>query len=445
MKNFRHSIQEHQKIILDSLADGVFTVDRDWRVTSFNRAAEKITGISRTEAIGKLCLEVFRANVCETGCLIRKSIETGKPVFDMPLYIVRADKKRIPISVTTSFLKDSDGNIIGGVETFRDMTVVSELRKALSRQYCFDDILSKNERIHQLFGILPQIAESGSTVLIEGPSGTGKELFATAIHRHSPKKNGPFVAVNCGALPDALIESELFGYKAGAFTDAKKDKPGRFALARNGTIFLDEIGDISHAVQVRLLRVLEDKAYEPLGSTKSVKTNARVVTATHQNLKELVAQGRFREDLYYRINVIRLSLPTLSERREDIALLAEHFIEKFNSLKDRTIVGLTQKATAAVLLYDWPGNVRELENAIEHAFVLCRGQMIRLHHLPEWVQPKKDSIQISTNMTLKEIEKTAIQKALMRNNWKKMATARELGIDKNTLRRKINRLGIIDP
>jgi transcriptional regulator with PAS, ATPase and Fis domain len=275
------------------------------------------------------------------------------------------------------------------------------------------------EEIHQLFGILPQIAESGSTVLIEGPSGTGKELFATAIHRHSPKKNGPFVAVNCGALPDALIESELFGYKAGAFTDAKKDKPGRFALAQNGTIFLDEIGDISYAVQVRLLRVLEDKAYEPLGSTKSVKTNARVVAATHQNLKQLVEQGRFREDLYYRINVIRLSLPTLSERKEDIALLAEHFIEKFNSIRARTIVGLTQKAMAAVLLYDWPGNVRELENAIEHAFVLCKGQMIRLHHLPEWVQPEKDSIQISTNMTLKEIEKTAIQKALIRNNWKK--------------------------
>ncbi len=210
------------------------------------------------------------------------------------------------------------------------------------------------------------------------------------------------------------------------------------------SIFLDEIGDISYAVQVRLLRVLEDKAYEPLGSTKSVKTNARVVAATHQNLKQLVEQGRFREDLYYRINVIRLSLPTLSERKEDIALLAEHFIEKFNSIRARTIVGLTQKAMAALLLYDWPGNVRELENAIEHAFVLCKGQMIRLHHLPEWVQPEKDSIQISTNMTLKEIEKTAIQQALIRNDWKKMATTRELGIDKNTLRRKIIRLGIIN-
>ncbi|MBW2336761.1 MAG: sigma 54-interacting transcriptional regulator, partial [Deltaproteobacteria bacterium] len=385
MKNNTLAVSEHQKIICDSLADGVFTVDMDSRITSFNRASEEITGIPRTEAIGKRCYEVFRASVCESGCLIRKSIATGKPVFDMPVYIVRADKKRIPISVTTALLKNEDGKIIGGVETFRDMTVVRELRKALTNRYSFDDIVSKNKKIHQLFAILPQIAKSGSTVLIEGSSGTGKELFANAIHRHSSKRNGPFVAVNCGALPDALIESELFGYKAGAFTDAKKDKPGRFALAQHGTIFLDEIGDISPAVQIRLLRVLEDKAYEPLGSTKSVQADARVITATHRNLNELVKDGRFREDLYFRINVMRLSLPILSERKEDIPLLVDHFIEKFNILKDRKIVGLTQRAMAAMLLYDWPGNVRELENAVEHGFVLSQGQTIRLHHLPAWV------------------------------------------------------------
>ncbi|MBW2563678.1 MAG: sigma 54-interacting transcriptional regulator [Deltaproteobacteria bacterium] len=445
MKNNTLAVSEHQKIICDSLADGVFTVDMDSRITSFNRASEEITGIPRTEAIGKRCYEVFRASVCESGCLIRKSIATGKPVFDMPVYIVRADKKRIPISVTTALLKNEDGKIIGGVETFRDMTVVRELRKALTNRYSFDDIVSKNKKIHQLFAILPQIAKSGSTVLIEGSSGTGKELFANAIHRHSSKRNGPFVAVNCGALPDALIESELFGYKAGAFTDAKKDKPGRFALAQHGTIFLDEIGDISPAVQIRLLRVLEDKAYEPLGSTKSVQADARVITATHRNLNELVKDGRFREDLYFRINVMRLSLPILSERKEDIPLLVDHFIEKFNILKDRKIVGLTQRAMAAMLLYDWPGNVRELENAVEHGFVLSQGQTIRLHHLPAWVHPQNESVKSLTGLTLKEIEKNAIHQALLRNNWKKMATARELGIDKNTLRRKIKRLGIMEP
>jgi len=445
MANSRLNISEHQKIIFDSLADGVFTVDMDWHITSFNRAAEKITGISRREAIGKRCHEVFRASVCESGCLIRKSIGSGNPVFDMPVYIVRADKKRIPISVTTALLKDADGNVIGGVETFRDMTVVRELRKALTNQYSIDDIISKNKKIHQLFAILPPIAKSDSTVLIEGPSGTGKGLFASAIHKHSSQRSGPFVAVNCGALPDGLIDSELFGYKAGAFTDAKKDKPGRFALAQHGTIFLDEIGDISPAVQVRLLRVLEDKAYEPLGSTKSVQTDARVITATHRNLTELVQEGRFRQDLYFRINVVKLSLPALSERKEDIPLLVDHFIEKFNILKDRKIVSLTQNAMAAVLLYDWPGNVRELENAVEHAFVLCQGQTIGIQHLPAWVHPPNESIKHLTGLTLKEIEKSAIHLALLRNNWKKMATTRELGIDKNTLRRKIKRLGIMEP
>ena len=442
MKPSTYAISDYQQIICDSLADGVFTVDMDQRITSFNRAAEKITGISRKEAIGKRCFEVLRANVCETGCVIQKSIETGKAISDMSVYIVRADKKRIPITVNTALLKDSQGQVIGGVETFRDMTVVARLRQELAKSHTFDDILSKNDRVLKLFNVLPQIAESDSTVLIEGATGTGKELFATAIHKHSQKKDGPFVAVNCGALPDTLIESELFGYKQGAFTDARKDKPGRFALAENGTIFLDEIGDISPAIQVRLLRVLEEKAYEPLGSTTSVKTNARVIAATHRNLKEWVAQGRFREDLFFRINVIKLTLPVLADRKEDIPLLVDHFIQHFNLLKGKDLIGLSQRAMAAVLLYDWPGNVRELENAIEHAFVIARDQIIHLEDLPEAIHPPGAGFEITTGLTLKEIEKHAIHQALVRNHGKKMATARELGIDKNTLRRKINRLGI---
>jgi transcriptional regulator with PAS, ATPase and Fis domain len=374
--------------------------------------------------------------------VIQKSIKTGTAISDMPVYIVRADKKRIPITVNTALLKDSQGQVIGGVETFRDMTVIARLRQELAGGHTFDDILSKNDKILKLFTVLPQIAESDSTVLIEGATGTGKELFARAIHKHSHQKNGPFVAVNCGALPDTLIESELFGYKQGAFTDAKKDKPGRFALAENGTIFLDEIGDISPAIQVRLLRVLEEKAYEPLGATNSVKTNARVIAATHRKLEELVAKGLFREDLFFRVNVIKLFLPILAERKEDIPLLTDHFIQKFNVLKEKKIVGLSQRATAAVMLYKWPGNIRELENAIEHAFVISRGQVIRLKDLPEAIHPKDSVLQIPGGLTLKEIEKHAILQALVRNNWKKMKTARELGVDKNTLRRKIDRLGI---
>lgn len=445
MKLPKKQIREHYQIILDSIADGVFTVNVDLCITSFNRSAEKITGIPKEEAIGRQCFEVLRASVCETECLIRQTIKKERPIVNKPVFILRSDNKRIPISVTTALLKDSKGRIIGGVETFRDLTVVDKLRKALRKQHSFDDIVSKNGKMFELFSILPQIAESNSTVLIVGASGTGKELFARAIHNNSLKKKGPFIAINCGALPEALCESELFGYKAGAFTDARKDKSGRFALAQNGTIFLDEIGDISKAVQIRLLRVLEEKTYEPLGSTKTIKTNARVITATHRNLKKLVEEGKFREDLYFRINVIKLSLPPLSARKEDIPLLVDHFIDRFNHLTGRKIVGLSQKAAAALMLYDWPGNVRELENAIEHAFVFCRDDLIRLHYLPEHIIPKNGFMLDSTGLTLRDVEKFAIQQALQRNQWKKMATARELGIDKNTLRRKINRLGIIVP
>ena len=436
---------KHYRIILDNIADGVFTVDMNWKITSFNKAAENITGVTRKEAIGKRCSEVFRADVCENGCILRQTMKTEKPVVNMPVLITHADKKSIPISVNTTLLRDDDGLVLGGVETFRDLSDVSKLRRVILKQLSFDDIISKNSKMVRLFSILPQIAESHSTVLLEGASGTGKEIFARAIHNHSKNRNGPFIAINCGALPETLCESELFGYKAGAFTDAKKDKPGRFTMAQNGTIFLDEISDISKAVQVRLLRVLEERVYEPLGSTKTIKTNARVIAATHQNLEELVEKKKFREDLFFRINVIKLSLPKLSERKEDIPLLADHFIEQFNHLTGNKIVAMTQEAMAALMLYDWPGNVRELENAIEHAFILCRGELIRLQHLPERVIPVNNAMLVPTGLTLKEVERHAVHKALERNQWKRMATARELEIDKNTLRRKIKRYGLFEP
>ncbi|MFO7598431.1 MAG: sigma 54-interacting transcriptional regulator [Candidatus Desulfacyla sp.] len=437
------SFKKHYRTILDSIADGVFTVDLNWRITSFNKAAEKITGISREEAVGRPCSEVFKADVCQTDCTLRQTIHTQVPVRNMPVHIVRADQKVIPISVSTNLLKNDAGEVIGGVETFRDLTVVHRLRRELLKQHSFEDIVSKNGKMMRVFSVLPQIAASNSTVLIQGASGTGKELIARAIHNNSPKRNGPFIAVNCGALPETLCESELFGYMAGAFTDAKKDKPGRFALAQDGTILLDEIGDISPSVQVRLLRVLEEKVFEPLGSTKTVKTNARVIAATHRDLEELTREGRFRQDLYYRINVIRVHLPELCERKEDIPILVDHFIDRFNQLNGKRIVGISQEAMAALMLYDWPGNIRELENAVEHAFVLSQGEMILLQHLPEQLIPKDQSMPVSTGFTLQEIERRAIEQTLQRNHWKRMATARELGIDKNTLRRKIQRHGIM--
>ncbi len=437
-----HSILKNYQVILESIEEGVFTVSQQWRIMSFNRAAERITGFTRKEAIGRRCSDIFRTNVCENGCILRRTLQNDMPMSNMPVIIQRADGRHIPISVNTAVLRASDNTIIGGVEIFRDLTAISELKKAYLKKYSFEDIISKNDQMLRNFAILPQIAESDSTVLINGATGTGKEFHARAIHNHSKRKNSPFIAVNCGALPDTLIESELFGYKAGAFTDAKKDKAGRFAMARDGTIFLDEIGDISPAVQVRLLRVLQERMYEPLGATTPVATNARVIAATHQDLVELVKKGAFREDLYYRINVIKVTLPPLRERKEDIPLLIEHFINHFNATKDKQILGLTQEAVTGLMLYDWPGNIRELENAIEHAFVLCTGEMIGLAHLPENLQPAMLESQLSPGMTLREIEKLSIINALNRNDWKKMATARELGIDKNTLRRKIQRFGI---
>ena len=442
MNQPRHHFEKSYHIILDSIEEGVFTVDLDWRITSFNRAAEKITGVARQEAVGQPCSEVFNASVCETDCVLRKVIKSNTPIMNMPINITRADGKRISISVNGAILTDHRGCMIGGVETFRDLTVVNKLRRQLGRQHFFETMVSKNQKMQRLFSALPQIAESNCTVLIEGATGTGKELLARAIHYNSPKKKGPFVAVNCGALPDTLIESELFGYKTGAFTDAKKDKPGRFARAQDGTIFLDEIGDISQASQIRLLRVLEEKAYEPLGSVKTARTNARVVVATRRKLAEMVEENKFREDLYFRINVIKLTLPKLSERKEDIPLLVYHFIERFNNEKGKKIQGLTQDAMAVMVLHDWPGNIRELENAIEHAFVLCNEELIHLYHLPDELWPKDDVALITTRLTLREIEKRAIIQALQRNNWKKASTARELGVHKNTLRRKIIRHGI---
>jgi PAS domain S-box-containing protein len=441
MQRVQDSVEKNCHIIFDSIEEGVFTVDLEFRITSFNRAAEKIIGISRKEAIGRPCLEIFKTNICKTDCVFQRALKDNTPVFNIPVYVILSDSKRIPIAVNATVLRDAKDRVIGCVETFRDLSNVSKLRKSFRKYHSFENMVGKNHKMLEIFSTLQLIAESDCTVLIEGATGTGKELLARAVHNVSPCKNGPFVPVNCGAFPDTLIESELFGYKAGAFTDAKTDKPGRFERARNGTIFLDEIAEIPLALQVRLLRVLESKVYEPLGSTKPSKTNARLVVASQGNLDQLVEEKKFREDLYFRINVVKLTLPLLAERKEDIPLLADHFLERFNR-GGKKILGLTQEAMAALMLYDWPGNVRELENAIEHAFVLCQEELIGLRNLPDKILMEINATLEHSDTTLKEIEKTAIIKALIRNNWKKLKTAEELGINKNTLRRKIVAYGI---
>jgi PAS domain S-box-containing protein len=438
------------KIILDSIADGVFTVDRDWNITSFNRAAERIAGIAAKKAVGQKCFDVFHANVCQAACVLKDTLKTGKEIIDRPVNILNHDGKVIPVSISTAVLKDERGNIIGGVETFRDLSALEALKKEISRQYSFEDIISKNYEIQSIFDILPDIAESDSTVLIQGESGTGKELFARALHNLSRRKKGPFVAINCGALPDNLLESELFGYKRGAFTDAKKDKPGRFALAEGGTLFLDEIGDLSLFLQAKLLRVLQEKEYEPLGATTSVKANVRIIAATNKNLQSMITQEKFREDLFYRLNIIKLELPPLRSRKEDIPLLVDHFIKKLNFEKGKNVTGISDDVIRLFMTYDFPGNIRELENLLEHAFVMCRRGEITVEHLPgefreTLIAPKDgDDNNISLQDRFKRSEAVIIKEALKRNRGLRRQTARELEIDPSTLWRKMKRLGITD-
>ena len=434
----------HTAVILDAVADGVFTVGMDWRITSFNRAAEQITGVPRERALGQRCADVFRANVCETGCPIRQAMRTGRPVINRPVYVVDGQGNRAPISVSCGLLKNPKGDIIGGVETFRDLALAAELGRKMDRENSCQGIISRNHRMRQLFEILPTLAASDSTVLVEGESGTGKELVAEAIHNLSPRRDKPFVAVNCSALPDALLESELFGYKAGAFTDAKKDKPGRFARAEHGTLFLDEIGDISPALQVRLLRVLQDKVYEPLGSTQSMKADVRIIVATNKILGELVDEGDFRTDLYYRINVIKLSLPLLRDRKEDIPLLVDHFVHRFNLLQGKDVAGVSEQSLELLMAHSYPGNIRELENIIEHAFVLCSGGLIEPKHLPDTIAglaAAGEAVPL-VGATIKEMERVLIIDALKRHDWNRKAAAKQLGLCKSTFFRKVKEHGI---
>ena len=433
---------DQMRMIINSVADGVFTVDQNFVITSFNRAAEAITGVPADEALGKPCCEVFRAEICEADCTLRRTILSDKPIVNHAVFIVRSDGKRVPISISTAALKNDDGQVLGGVETFRDLTLVEALRKEVEKTFTFEDIISRNEKMQSIFTILPDVALSESTILIEGESGTGKELMANAIHNLSGRGKRPIVKVNCGAIPDNLLESELFGYKAGAFTDAKRDKSGRFAQADGGTLFLDEIGDVSPALQVRLLRVLQDGSFQPLGATGTVKVNVRILCATNKDLKGLVAEGQFREDLFYRIRVFALYLPPLRERREDIPLLAQNFIDRLNRLRGKDISGLSREALADLMSYDWPGNIRELQNAIEHAFILCHGGLIQPQHLPSPLHEACIGTDgIPAGLTLAEVENRMIKEALARNNGQKLAAARELGIDKTTLWRKMKRLG----
>ena len=386
--------------IVENISDGVFSVDLDFKITFINKAAQITTGFSAQEAIGRSCKEIFRTSACNGDCPLKLTMATGDAIINKPVCIKNKEEKRVPISISTALLKDVNGKIIGGVETFRDLDLARKLQKEFEAKFTFEEMVSRNKEMRELFEILPTIAASDSVVLIEGESGTGKELIAKGLHNLSARKSGPFISVNCGALPDTLLESELFGYVAGAFTDARNDKKGRFALAEKGSLFLDEVGNISQAMQVKLLRVLQEKEYEPLGSTQTIKSNVRIITASNTSLDKMVSEGKFRADFFYRINVVKVILPPLRERREDIPLLIDHFVEQFNRLRRKDIPGVSQATMEILMKHDYPGNIRELENIIEHAFVLCTHGIIKPEHLPVHMQGGKSipAVEIATTM-----------------------------------------------
>ena len=448
MSEFEDIAKKANEIILESISEGVFTVDHNWRIMTFNRAAEEITGTPRNDAIGRYCWEVFRSNMCERACALKRTMKEGKSFVSSSTYIIDSRQQQVPITVSTSPLKDEQGKILGGVETFRDHSLVEELRRELSGSFTVGDMVSRSKAMKRIFNILPQVAESDSTVLLEGDTGTGKELMANALHNLSWRKDEPFVAINCGALPDTLLESELFGYKAGAFTNASKDKPGLFQAAGKGTILLDEIGDTSAAFQVRLLRVLEEKEFQPLGGVEKIKTDTRIIAATNRDLAAMVEKGEFRRDLFYRINIIRLHLPSLRERMEDIPLLCDRFIKKMNNLRGRAVSQVGREAMALLLGHDYPGNIRELENIIEHAFVLCHEGEIGVGHLPAYLLSHKkdqtaDRKPMATNVRTTEEE--IIVESLRQHGYNRLAAAKALGIHKSTLFRKLKKYNIILP
>ena len=433
------SEREIAGIIFDSITEGVFTVDHDCRITAFNRAAESISGFLRQEAVGQFCFDIFRSDICQSRCALRHTMANGKEAHDTRVTIITRDGRRVPISVHTTLLRDPTGRIVGAAEFFRDMSALENLRHELDNARHFGKLVSSNQKMQKIFGLLPQIAESECNVLIQGPSGSGKELVAEAIHNLSPRKDNRYIRINCAALPENLLESELFGYVKGAFTDAKRDKPGHFLLAQGGTLLLDEIAEMPVSLQSKLLRVLNNGEFQPLGSTRTLRTDARILSSTNRDLQQMIRQGQFREDLYYRINVINVQIPPLRERLEDLPLLIDHFLERLGKRRRKGIRSVSSEVLQRLRGYDFPGNIRELDNAIEHAYVLCSGNVIRVEDLPEHI---REATKAQSRRLPPDSEEAIVRDTLRRAGGNRAKAARELGMHRSTFWRKLKRLGI---
>jgi len=442
------------EITLDCISDGVITIDLQKRVTFLNRAMRTLLGYEE-DLTGNLlaCDVLVQSNICNSQeCVLERAL-CGERVSNYEALVRRRDGRLVPVSINTDFLRNEQGRLIGLIEVIRDIslsqeltakvTEVNELKHRLGEQTKFENMIGRSQRMQEIFSKLPAIAASKTSVLITGESGTGKELIAYALHVNSPRRHEPFVVVNCSSLSEGALESEIFGHVKGAFTEAYVDKPGRYELANKGTVFLDEIGEMSLSTQVKLLRVLEHGEFERVGANQTIKVDVRIVAATNRNLMQAVEQGTLREDLYYRIRVFPIELPPLRDRMEDLPLLINHLIEKFNRVMGKEVRHVTSDCLAALERYHFPGNIRELQNIIEHAFVCCESPIIQFEHLPPDIQRHGRSGSRNNSMeSLEEIEGEVIQQVLQETGWRYKEASKRLGVSRSTLWRKIKQLGI---
>jgi two-component system, NtrC family, response regulator HydG len=439
--------------ILENMVDGLFTVDTSRVITYWNKAAEDILGFKKEEVIGRHC-DVLESPTCmgpsapvSEGCCAL--FASGRVVRKRCIVTAKDGSKKYLLK-NARLLRDEQGTVIGGVENIIDISQqvaqeeeIQRLKQEMKGRTCFLKIIGTHYKMQNIYDLLDLTRESSSSVLIFGESGTGKELIAHALHYSSQRAKKPFVKVNCAALAETLLESELFGHVKGAFTDAFRDRKGRFEEAHGGTIFLDEIGDLPLTVQTKLLRVIQDRIIERVGDNRPVKTDVRIIAATNKDLTELMHAGKFREDLFYRINVVPIRVPPLRERATDIPLLVEHFMDKFSRLTGKCVARCNPDALAILMKYDWPGNVRELENTIEYAFVTCRSDCIKLHNLPEQVIISSQSPQQHASRAGRDLdEKVRIVRALEMTRGNRTKAAVSLGLSRVSLWKKIKKYNL---
>ena len=429
--------RENLERILDNLSEGIFAHDLERRILFFNRAAEEITGYRREEVIGKDCHEAFGGPFCGGNC----SFQNGPPPFleqaYYPLNILTARGESRQVEMRITAMKNSRGASVGVVASFRDITELIGLRLQLGEVKGFAGILGQDPKMLQIYQEIRNLAGNTYPVCITGETGTGKELVASAIHNESRKAAGPFVPINCGALPEGLLESELFGHERGAFTGAVRDKKGRFELADGGTIFLDEVADLPKMVQVKLLRVLQEGTFERVGGEKTMSVNVRVISATNRDLRHEMQRGAFRDDLFYRINVVPIHLPPLRERKGDIPLLVRHFVDQAVQ-EGQESPGLSKEALNLMRDYPWPGNIRELQSCVRFAIVRARGRIIRPKHLP--LELGKWKVKRPSRGPARKLDQATVREALIKSGGNKAKAARLLGVGRATLYRFLSDL-----